>query len=96
MDQNGEHTTEMKQGEYSTASLDAGATEVKQLNPGGPDQRQSIKPPPTWKLYAGAIIKSEARPAGVQLKRAAKLLTVIGLTTSLLHNIHVVSKWLFS
>ena len=28
---------------------------------------------------AGAIIKSEARPAGVQLKRGAKLLTVIGL-----------------
>ena len=26
------------------------------------------------------MIKSEARPAGVQLKRAAKLLTVIGLT----------------
>ena len=34
-----------------------------------------------WKLYAGAIIKPEARPAGVQLKRVAKLLTVIGLTT---------------
>ena len=34
-----------------------------------------------WKLYAGAIIKSEAWPTGVQLKRSAKLLTVIGLTT---------------
>ena len=25
----------------------AGATEAQQLNPGGPDQRQSIKPQPT-------------------------------------------------
>ena len=33
------------------------------------------------KLYVRAIIKSEARPTGVQLKRSAKLLTVIGLTT---------------
>ena len=37
----------MKQDEYSTERPDAGATEVKQLNPGGPDQRQSIKPQPT-------------------------------------------------
>ena len=35
--------TEMKQDEYSTAIPDAGATEVKQMNSGGPDQRQSIK-----------------------------------------------------
>ena len=33
------------------------------------------------KLYAGVIIKSEARPTGVQLMRSAKLLTVIVLTT---------------
>ena len=38
--------------------------QVQHLNPGGPDQR----------------IKSEVRPTGVQLKRCAKLLTVIGLT----------------
>ena len=25
----------------------AGATEIQQLNPGGPDQRQSIEPQPT-------------------------------------------------
>ena len=34
--------------------------------PSGPSQLN-------WKLYAGAIIKSEARPTGVQLKRSAKL-----------------------
>ena len=33
------------------------------------------------KLYAVTIIKSEARPTCVQLKRSAKLLTMIGLTT---------------
>ena len=32
-------------------------------------------------LQAGAVIESEARPAGVQPKREAKLWTVIGLTT---------------
>ena len=32
-------------------------------------------------LYVGAIIESDARPTGVQLKREAKLLTVIGLNT---------------
>ena len=32
-------------------------------------------------VKAGAFITSEARPAGEQIKRAAKLLTVTGLTT---------------
>ena len=32
-------------------------------------------------IYVGAIIESDARPTGVQLKREAKLLTVIGLNT---------------
>ena len=32
-------------------------------------------------FYVGAIIESDARPTGVQLKREAKLLTVIGLNT---------------
>ena len=40
-------TAEMKQDKYSTARPDAGATEVIQLNPGGPDQIQSIKPQST-------------------------------------------------
>ena len=31
------------------------------------------------KLYVGPIIESDARPTGVQLKREAKLSTVIGL-----------------
>ena len=37
----------MKQDEYSTARPEAGATEIKQLNPDGPDRRQSIKLQPT-------------------------------------------------
>ena len=32
-------------------------------------------------FYVGAIIESDARPTCVQLKREAKLLTVIGLNT---------------
>ena len=38
--------TEMKQDEYSTANQlwNAGTTEVQELNPGGPDQRQIIRP----------------------------------------------------
>ena len=32
-------------------------------------------------LYVGAIIESDARPTGVQLKKEAKLLTMIGLNT---------------
>ena len=67
----------MKQDEYSTARPDAGATEVKQLNP--TKDKASSPSQLNWKIYAGAIIKSEARPAGVQLKRSARLLTVTGL-----------------
>ena len=52
----------------------ARAKGIQQWNPGGPDQRQSTKPQPTW---LKVFIKSEARPAGVLLNRAAKL-TVIG------------------
>ena len=61
--------TAMKHDEYSTANQlwRAGATEAQQLNPGdrssGPSQLNS-------KLYDGAIIKSEARPTGMQLKRS--------------------------
>ena len=33
------------------------------------------------KLYVGPLIESNARPTGVQLKREAKLSTVIGLIT---------------
>ena len=101
MNQNSEYINQdssLKQDEYSAAKPDAGAAEVKQLNPCGPDQRQS------WKLYAGAIVKSEAQPAGMQLKRAAKLLIVIGLNikhavcriTFMLYPIFFYNEWLFS
>ena len=74
----------MKQDEYSTANQlwHARATEVQQLNPGGPDKDRSSGPSQlNWKFYAGAIIKSATRLTGLQLKRSTKLLTVIGLTT---------------
>ena len=38
-----------------------------------------------------AIIKSDDRPTGVQIKRSAKLLTVSGLTKSAVCRIHVIS-----
>ena len=44
--------------------------------PVGPTKERSSGPGQlNWKLCAGAIIKSEARLTGVQLKRSAKLLT---------------------
>ena len=50
--------------------------------PVGPTKDKSSNPSQlNWKLYVGAIIKPEVRPAGVQLKSAAKLLTVTGLST---------------
>ena len=60
-----------------------GAKEKQQLNPGGPSNRQKkLRPQPTKIInFVGAIIESDARPIGVQLKREAKLLTVIGLNT---------------
>ena len=55
----------------------------KSWTPMGPTKVRSSGPSQlNWKPYnAGAIIKSEARSTGVQLKRSAKLLTVTGLTT---------------
>ena len=46
-------------------------------------QTKKLWPKPTKinSFYVGAIIESDARPTGVQLKREAKLLTVIGLNT---------------
>ena len=64
-----------------------GAKQNQQLNPQWAKQQTKKKkkaPAPTnWNksLYVGAIIESDARPTGVQLKREAKLLTVIGLNT---------------
>ena len=74
----------MKQDEYSTANQlwNAGATESNSWTPMGPTKDRSSGPSQVnLKLYGGAIIKSEARPIGVQLKSSAKLLTVIGLIT---------------
>ena len=60
----------------------AGATEIQQLSPDGLDNRQNIEPQPTsLKVFRPELHKSEARPAGMQLKRAATLLTLNGLTT---------------
>ena len=54
----------------------------KSWTPVGPTKDRSSGPSQlNWKLYAEAIIKSEARPTGLELKRSAKLSTVIGLTT---------------
>ena len=45
-------------------------------------QTKKLRSKPTKiNIYVGAIIESDARPTGVQLKREAKLLTVIGLNT---------------
>ena len=46
-------------------------------------QTKKLRPKPTKinSIYVGAIIESDARPTRVQLKREAKLLTVIGLNT---------------
>ena len=74
----------MKQDKYSSANQlwNGGATEVQQLNPEDPTKDSSSGPSQlNWKLYEGAIIKSEARTTGVQIKRSAKLLSMIGLTT---------------
>ena len=84
----------MKQDEYSTANQlwNGGATEVQPLNPDGHDRRQIIRPSQlNWKLYAGAIIKSEARPTGVQLKRSVNRDWVNHQACSLSHNVHVVT-----
>ena len=48
-------------------------TETLQLNLDGPGNRQVSSPnQPNIQLYVGAIIESEPRPTGVQLKRTAK------------------------
>ena len=56
---------------YSTARHITRATEIQQLNPGGPEHRAPTNI--TESVLAGVFIKSEARPAraGVQLKRVA-------------------------
>ena len=74
----------MKQIEYSTANKlwNAGEQKSNSWTPVDPAKDRPSGPSQlNWKLYAGVIIKSEARPTGVQLKRSAKMLTVTVLTT---------------
>ena len=64
--------------------LNTGPKEIQQLNPGGPDNRRNIRSQPSYleiSFSVGIIIESGVQPASVQLKRKAKLPTVIGLTT---------------
>ena len=44
-------------------------------------QTKKLRPKPTKINSFMAIIESDARPTGVQLKREAKLLTVVGVNT---------------
>ena len=89
MNQNSEHINQdssLRWNKESTQQQNNSETLEQQKSnswtPVGPTKdRSSGTSQLNWKLYAGAIIKSEARPTGLQLKRAAKLLTVIGLTT---------------
>ena len=74
----------MKEDEYSTANNSETLEQQKSSSwtPVGPTKdRSSGHSQLNLELYAGAIIKSEARPTGVQFKRSAKLFTVTGLTT---------------
>ena len=59
----------MKQDEYSTANQlwNAGQQKSNNWTPVGPTKDRSLGPSQlNWKLYAGAIITSEARHNGVQ------------------------------
>ena len=65
----------MKQDEYSTARPGAALEQQKSNSwtPVGPTKdKASSSSQFNWKLYAGDIIKSEVRLAGMQLKRAVK------------------------
>ena len=62
-----------------------GAKETTSWNPNNQatDKTKSSlnQPKQINKLYVGPIIESDARPTGVQLKKEAKLSTLIGLIT---------------
>ena len=84
MNQNSEHQdSSLRWNKTSTQQQTNSETLAQQKfnnwTPVGPTKARSSGPSQlNWKLYAGAIIKSDARPTGVQLKRSAKLLIVIG------------------
>ena len=87
VNQNSEHINQdssLRWNKMNTQQQDRTLEQQKsnRWTPVGPTKDRTSSPSQlNWKLYAAAIIKSEARPAGVQLKRVAKLLTVTGLTT---------------
>ena len=61
--------------QQQTNSETLGQQKSNSWTPVGPTKDRSSDPSQlNWKLYAGAIIKSEARTTGVQLKRSAKLI----------------------
>ena len=60
-----------------------GAKENQQLNPGGPSKTKKLRPKQTKinSFMSGPSLSLTPERTGVQLKREAKLLTVIGLNT---------------
>ena len=65
---------------YRTTPLEHGAKENQQLNPGGPNnQTKKLRPQLTKINSFMSGPSSSHQPTGVQLKREAKLFTVIGL-----------------
>ena len=72
----------------------AGATEIQQLNPGGPDQRQSIELQPTWlKVFRLHSVWGPTRRRAI--KEGSKVVNrdwVHHKTCSLSHNIYLVAS----
>ena len=74
----------MKQDEYSTAgtTLKRWSKRNTTADPQWPTTKDKASSPNQLiSLYVGAFIMSEDRPAGIQLKKTAKVLPLIGLTT---------------
>ena len=69
-------------------------TQEQQLNPGGPDQRQSINPRPTKVKTSGRCHQVWGPPRPRAIKEGSKVVNCYWVNNeacSLLHNIHVVS-----
>ena len=80
------YNKEIKQGQGPNSKPNRTPEQKKpnRQTPAGPTNSQSTRPPPSHQqisLQVGTTTEPEARPTGVQLKRKAKLPTVIGLTT---------------
>ena len=69
--------------------MNTGAKEIQQVNPSGPDKQPKHQVPTISSIdkslsrnhHRVRLSQSEVQPTSVQLKRKAKLPTVIGLTT---------------